>query len=121
MQINNINPSISFYNSFVTFISCAVKKAINSPLAISFFYRRERIQNNAFFLPDTPSPEGRRLSEEKSKKERSRLRSSPVPEESFSIWMRPFFPPGLMRQLFSSLSRTALKKARLETDLASPS
>jgi len=27
MQINNINPSISFYNSFVPFISCAVKKS----------------------------------------------------------------------------------------------
>ncbi len=33
----------------------------------------------------------------------------------------PVFPPGRMRQLFSSLSRTALKKARLETALASPS
>jgi len=83
MQINNINPSISFYNGFAPFISCAVKKAINPPLAISFFYRRERIQNNAFFLPDTPSPEGRRLSEEKSKKERSRLCAAPFQRDHF--------------------------------------
>ncbi len=33
----------------------------------------------------------------------------------------PVLPARAVRQLFSSLSRTALKKARLETALASPS